>query len=103
MGTWRYLVNKIKVNNYLNQFWEEEEEEQEQEEEEEEEEKEVEEEEEEIWVYLCHCSSVFYSFIVYRNTHRPCYVFKRAYRCHVQEFWAVTFVKANGCVGAIPT
>ena len=28
----------------------------------------------------------FESVTVYRNTRRPCYVSKRAYRCHVREF-----------------
>ena len=55
---------------------------------------------------VCYCSGVFYlrwSFIVYKNTRRPCYASEKAYNCPVREFWAVSLVKANGRVGAIPT
>ena len=40
---------------------------------------------------------------MYKNTRRPCYVSEKAYNCPVREIWAVSFVKANGRVGAIPT
>ena len=39
----------------------------------------------------------------YKNTCRPCYVSEEAYNCTVREIWAVSFVKDDGCVGAIPT
>ena len=45
----------------------------------------------------------FERFIVYKNTRRPCYVSEKAYNYTVQEISVVTFVKANGRVGGIPT
>ena len=52
---------------------------------------EKEEEDGEIRVLAISCKSLivvvtFESVIVYRNTHRLCYVSKRAYSCSIQEF-----------------
>ena len=40
---------------------------------------------------------------MYKNTRRPCHVPEKAYNCPVREIWAVSFVKDDGRVGAIPT
>ena len=56
-----------------------------------------------IFCMSLYCSSVFYlveSYIVYKHIQRPCHVSEKAYNCPVRE---ISFVKANGRVGAIPT
>ena len=41
--------------------------------------------------------------MIYRGTHRAGCVAEKAYNIHIREFKAITFVKDDGRVSAIPT